>query len=152
MKGLKMETRIGDIKILVGAPGHGYGAKSCNCKQCQSGNGIGGKYTINILRDDGTFVHGVFNENNDTRIDLGKTKIRVQNGPWAEKVTFNNNGKMILQSLSISEAINELDKWNDIRNYNGYSSYKSIKKLDLSRITHSLNSPDYDTLKEKYKK
>ena len=38
-----METKIGDVRILVGAPGPGNGEKSCNCKQFQSGNCICGK-------------------------------------------------------------------------------------------------------------
>ena len=141
--------KLYDIRILIGASGHGYGEEHCDCKQCQDGNGIGGKYAINILHSDGTFNHGTYTHTEDSRVKMGETKMRVKNGPWAEKVIYNRNGMLSLQPLTISEARLEIKRWNKTRNQNKFNSSKNL--LDLSRILKAFKSKDYDTLNKRWK-
>ena len=140
-----------DVRILIGAAGHGYGSNHCSCKQCQKNNGIGGKYAVEILHYDGTFSHGIYNhDGNDNRIEMSDTKLRVQNGPWAEKIFIKGyRSKLYSYPITIDEACYEIKRWKKIRKQNKYNSSDNL--LELDRILKATESPDYKTLDEKWK-
>ena len=124
------EDRIGDIRVLIGAPGTGH------------------FYAVTVLRPNGSFKQLI----DENKLNRTKTAVRVDGGPWADVVTSHPKSitKLDYKPLTISEARDAIAKWHEVRQEKGMKNYEELD-VDLSRILDPKECSHYDTLEKKWK-